>query len=283
MKRVGFIGLGIMGGGMAGNLLKKGFELTVWNRDATKCQPLAEQGAKVAESPAQLAATCEVVVSMLRDDPVVLQLIKDEAMPAAARGTTFIEMSTVTPQCCQQLAAVAQRRGLFYLDSPVTGSSGAAAAGQLNLLVGGSKEVLEAQREILEAMSATITHIGPTASSAYLKLANNQMAAVMLASLGEAMLICEKGGIDRELALNTMIGTLSRVGELKKPKIAARNWDTQFSLDLMHKDMSQAMQAAEKSGLSVPVLAVARESYQRMRQRGKGELDFAVITDPDGE
>jgi 3-hydroxyisobutyrate dehydrogenase len=280
MKKIGFIGLGIMGGGMAANLVKKGYELTVWNRDRKKTGPLVALGAKVADSPATLAAEVEVVVSMLRDDQVVRQLILEEALPAAHPGTTFIDLSTITPGMCRLLEQHASEQGCHFLDAPVTGSKAAAAAGQLNIMVGGSAAVLEAQRDVLEAMSQKITHVGPNGSSAFLKLANNQLAAVMMAALGESLSIIEQTEVDRNLALEIFIGTFARVGGLKLDKIKEKDWSTEFALDLMFKDMTQALQAADEVGVPVPVLGVARESLQRVRQSGKGSLDFSVVADP---
>jgi 3-hydroxyisobutyrate dehydrogenase len=264
---------------MAANLVKKGYAVTVWNRDQSKTAPLAELGASVAPGIAALAQEVEVVVSMLRDDAVVRRLLLEQAIPNAKAGTTFIDMSTVTPGMARQLAEAAAANGCGFLDAPVSGSKAEAAGGQLNIMVGGSAEVLEAQRDILAAMGQNIVHVGPNGASAFLKLANNQLAAVMLAAMGESLALIEKAGIDRTMALEALVGTVSRVAQLKQAKIQAQDWETQFALDLMHKDLTQTLQAADELGLPMPILAVARESYQRARQNGKGALDFAVITE----
>jgi len=279
MKKVGFIGLGIMGSGMAATLVKKGFAVTVWNRDHSKTNPLKELGASVATEVSTLAAEAEVVVSMLRDDAVVRRVLLEQAIPAAKPGTTFIDMSTVTPGMARQLAEGAAAHGCNFLDAPVSGSKAAAAGGQLNIMVGGSAEVLEAQRDVLAAMGQNIVHVGSNGASAYLKLANNQLAAVLLAAMGESLAMVEKAGLDRTMALEVLVGTATRVTQLKQAKIQARDWETQFALDLMHKDLTQTLQAADELGIPMPILAVARESYQRACQQGKGSLDFAVITE----
>lgn len=281
MKKVGFIGLGIMGGGMAGQLLAKGFPLVVWNRDTAKAAPLVEKGATLAQSPADLAAQVEVVVSMVRDDAAVRQILLGEqgAIRAAKPGTTFIEMSTVTPQLVREVAAATEAKGCHYLAAPVTGSKPAAASGKLNILVGGKAETLEVQRDVLEAMGQSITLFGPYEASAIFKLANNQLAAVMLASLGESLALCEAAGLGREVVLEHLIGTVNRVSEMKKNKVLNRDWSTDFATDLMHKDLTQTLQAANELNLSMPVLATVREVYQQARRDGKGGLDFAILAD----
>lgn len=283
MKKVGLIGLGIMGGGMAGQLLQKGYDLTVWNRDANKAQPLVEKGAKLAESPADLASKVEVVISMLRDDAVVREILLGEngAVQAAKPGTTFIDMSTVTPGLTHEFAAATQARGLLYLDAPVTGSKGAAASGQLIILAGGEASTLESVRDILEAMSQTIVHIGPTGSSAVIKLANNQLIGVVLAALGESLALTDAAGLNREMVLEMLIGTVSRVAALKKPKILNHDFSTEFALDLLHKDLTQTLQAANELDVPMPLLAATREIYQQARKNGKGDQDFSAITERD--
>ncbi len=281
MKKVGFGGLGIMGGGMAANLVRKGFEVTVWNRDVTKSAPLTEMGAKVANSPAEMAAEAEVVVTMLRDDAAVRAVLSGPqgAFQSARPGTTFVEMSTVTPSLVQAMVEEAKAHGHSYLDVPVTGSKDAAAGGKLNLLVGGPAEVLEAQRDVLEAISQSITHLGPNGASAYFKLANNQFAAVMLAALGESLAMVEQAGLNREQALEIFVGTASRVCGLKQNKIKNEEWSTDFALEMMLKDMTQSMSAAQELKLPMPIVAAAREVYLRGCQIGLGEVDFAAVTE----
>ncbi len=279
MKRIGFAGLGLMGARMASNLIRKDYEVAVWNRTRAKYAPLVELGAAAAEDPAALARASNVVVSMLRDDAVVRRVILEEALPEARPGTTFIDMSTITPEMCRRLAAEAEARGCSFLDAPVLGSRDAAASGELTILVGGPASVLAEHRDVLEAMGSKIVHVGPNGASAFFKLANNQLAAVLVASLGESLSIIERAGLDRGLALDVLGATASRVVGLKLAKIAGRDWETHFSLDLMHKDLTQTLLAADEVGAAVPVLAAARETYQRAHQQGKGELDFSVVAD----
>ena len=283
MKKVGFIGLGLMGSGMAGRLLERGYELTVWNRNKNKAQPLVEKGAKLAESPADLASRVEVVITMVKDDAAVRKILlgKDGAIQAAKPGTTFIDMSTVTPMMSRELAGVCQEKGFPFLDAPVTGSKGAAASGQLSILVGGEAATLETARPILEAMSQSITHIGANGSAAILKLANNQLMGVLMAGLGESLALCSAAGLDREMCVETLVGTVSRVSALKKPKILNREFSTEFALEMLHKDLTQTLEAANELTLPMPLLAAAREIFQQACRQGKGDQDFSSITQRD--
>jgi 3-hydroxyisobutyrate dehydrogenase len=281
--KIGLIGLGIMGRGMAGQLLQKGFDLTVWNRDISKATPLKEQGAKVAESSAALVADADVVITMLRDDGAVRQtLLGANGILASARPETiFIDMSTVTPMLVNEVATAMREKGCAYLDAPVLGSKDAAAGGKLTVLVGGNAEILEKVRPVLEAVGQNIMHVGANGTSAVLKLANNQAAAVALASVGESLALCEAYSLSlsREQILDLITTTASRVLSMKKEKMVTQDWSTHFALDLMYKDLSQTLGAAGEKHLPMPILAATRETYQRARQSGKGELDFAAVTE----
>ncbi len=281
MKKIGFAGLGIMGSGMAANMIRKGFEVTVWNRDAGRCAPLAAAGARVARTPAEMASQAEVVITMVRDDAAVRAVLSgpEGAFEKAQKGTCFIDMSTVTPGLARAMAQEANKRGFSYLDAPVTGSKGAAAEGKLNILVGGPVEILEEQREVLEAMSQSIAHLGPNGASAYFKLANNQIAAVLMAALGESLALIEQAGIDRQWGIETLAGTVTRVMGLKKEKIQHEDWSTDFALDLMYKDINQALIAAEELKHPQPIVAAAREVYQRGRQANLGSKDFSAVSE----
>ena len=282
MKRVGVVGVGIMGAGMASSLLRNGFPVTVWNRSQEKCMPLVEQGATLALDVASLAANSDVVVSVLRDDQVVREIVLDQILPNARPGTTLIDASTVTPAMSRETAQKAEERGCTLLDAPVMGSKEAAHNGQLTFLVGGSAETLEAQQDVLSAMGQKIVHIGPNGSSAFLKLACNQFVAGIIAAIGEGLTLAQKGGVDRQTAVEIFTSTMTRVAGLKHSKIANRDWSTHFALDLMFKDLVQTQQAAAEAGLSLPVLAAVTDTYEKVRRQGKGELDFSVVADPGG-
>jgi len=282
-KTVGFIGLGIMGGGMVGRLLDQGFAVTVWNRTATKADPLVARGARLAASPAEATATADVVVLIIRDDASVREVLLGSggALAAARPGTTFINMTTTTPGLGQAMEAAAAARGCAFLDAPVAGSRVAAATGKLVISVSGKAEVLEAQRDVLSAMGETIMHLGPVGTSAAFKLANNQFAAALIAVLGEGLALAEASGIAREQMIEALAATATRVCGLKKVKIATREWSPDFTLELMAKDLDQAVDTATKAGLAVPLMRAVRDRYHEARRKGGGnaERDFAVVTE----
>lgn len=279
-KQIGFIGLGIMGGGMAGQLLQKGFDLTVWNRDVAKTADLVKKGARLATSPSELAARASVVITMIRDDAAVRQVVlgPQGALGAARPGTAFINMSTTTPALAHELAKAISARGCSFLDAPVTGSKAAAASGQIGILVGGEASDSEAQRDVLAAMG-NITYVGPVGSSATLKLANNALAATLIAVVGETLALCQSTGLAREMLVETFAGTASRVCSLKKAKIVNLDWSTDFALELMTKDLNQVQETARGANVSLPLITAALEIYEQARREGKGGQDFCVVAD----
>ena len=212
----------------------------------------------------------------------VREVVLEQMLPNAKPGTTFIDMSTVTPAMSRNLAQAARSRGCHFLDAPVMGSKEAAENGQLTILVGGPAETLEAQQDVLNAMGQKIVHVGPNGSSAFLKLACNQFVAGIIAGVGEGLALAKKGGVDRQTAVDVFMGTMARVAVLKHPKIADRDWATHFALDLMFKDLVQTQQAADEVQLPMPVLAAVTDTFERVRRQGMGELDFSVVADPEG-
>jgi 3-hydroxyisobutyrate dehydrogenase len=279
-KQIGFIGLGIMGSGMAGQLLDKGFGLIVWNRSKSKADGLLARGARFAGSLSELGAKADVVITMIRDDASVRQVLcgADGVLAAARPGTAFINMSTTTPVLARELSQLMTARGCIYLDAPVTGSKTAAASGQIGILVGGSAADLEAQRDVLAAMG-NVTHVGPVGSSATLKLANNSIAATLVAAIGEALALCEGSGLPREMLVESFAATASRVCGLKKAKIANREWSTDFALDMMGKDLKQILDPANRGTTALPLITAVRDIHEEGIKRGRGALDFAVVAD----
>lgn len=279
-KRVGMIGCGIMGGGMARRLMSEGFPVAVYNRDVAKVKPLVEAGATAAASVADLAAHTDPVITMLRDDAAVRWAVLGAggALGAARPGTVFINMSTVTPALVRELGTAIERRGCRFLDAPVTGSKAAAAAGTLGLLVSGPAEVLESVREVLSALGS-ITPFGPLGHSATFKLANNQLAAVLIRAIGEGMALCEAGGLDRAMVVEGLSATAARVCGFNKEKLLNRDWSTDFALNMMLKDLDQASQAAAELGVEMPLLETAREIYRKADASGAGQIHFAAVVD----
>jgi 3-hydroxyisobutyrate dehydrogenase len=281
---VALLGLGTMGAGMAGNLLKAGFPLAVYNRSRAKAEAFAAQGARVAETPADAASGAGVILSMLADDGAsrAVWLGSDGALAAAATGAVLVECSTVSPAWIAELAAAARARGLDLLDAPVTGSRTQAAGGQLSFLVGGSEEALATATPVLEAMSKEIVHLGPVGSGAVMKLVNNFLCGVQVASLAEGIAWLEGSGLDREKALD-----LLKRGAPGSPLLAnisarmtSRDYGVNFYLKLMSKDLQYARVAAAESGVDLTTAASARGLFEQAVVQGFGEQDMSAVVEP---
>lgn len=282
--RIAFLGLGIMGSGMARRLLANGFPLTVFNRNTEKSKPFAALGAQIAGSPREAAAQAKVIISMVADDNAsrTLWLGGTGAIAAATLGTVCVECSTVTVNWVLELSGVAGVRGCEFLDAPVTGSKTQAAAGELNFLVGGSAATLEKVRPVLAAMGKTITPIGPTGSGALLKLINNFICGVQVASLAEAMAMIERSGLDRAKTLDIL--TNGAPGSPLMKAVAGRmttpDFTPNFLLRLMAKDLGYAIQVGGKLSVELLTARAALEEFQRAIAMGHGEKDIAAIVEP---
>jgi 3-hydroxyisobutyrate dehydrogenase len=284
MPKTAILGLGVMGAGMAANLLKAHVPLTVWNRTRARAEPFAARGARVAASPREAARGAEVVVAMVGDDAASREVWLGEAGALAAvdRGAVLVECSTLSADWVRELAAAAAARGAALLDAPVGGSKDAAEEGRLVLFVGGEAAALERARPVLEPISQRIVHLGPSGSGAMMKLVNNLMAAVQAAALAEGLVLAERAGLDMTKVVPALIngGPGSPVVKGKAARMANRDYaDTQFALRWMHKDTTYALRAADAHGVPMPVLAAAREVYRAARSLGHDEDDFSAVVE----
>jgi 3-hydroxyisobutyrate dehydrogenase len=269
---------------MAANLLKAGFPLAVWNRSRAKAEGFAAQRARVAETAADAARGADVVLSMLADDGAsrAVWLGTDGALAAAEQGAVLVESSTVTPAWIAELAEAAKARGLDFLDAPVTGSRAQAAGGQLTFLVGGPREALARVTPVLEAMSREILYLGPVGSGAKLKLINNFLCGVQIASLAEGMAWLERSGLDREQALGFLKSGAagSPVVVNVSSRMASRDYAVNFLLKLMAKDLHYAGEDAAESGVELTTAVNARRLFEQAIALGYGDEDMAAVVEP---
>ena len=278
---VALLGLGTMGGGMAANLLKGGFPLTVYSRTASKAEPFAKLGARVAKTPADAAKGAQVIIAMLSDDDASRETWTGEsgALSAASSGTILIEVSTVSPAWITELAGLAKARGLELLDAPVTGSRVQAEAGQLIFLVGGASEAVDKAEPVLRAMGKDVVHLGPVTSGAKMKLVNNFLCGVQIASLAEGLTWLEHSGLDRDRALQVL--TSGAPGSPLLAAISARmtneDYAVNFRLALMAKDLAYAQAAAETSGVELTTAAIAQALFDRAAAAGYAEKDMSSV------
>lgn len=283
-ENVALLGLGTMGAGMASNLLKAGFSLSVYNRTAAKAQALVDVGAHFASTPAAAAKGASVIISMLADDAASREvwLGEEGALEAAEKSAVLIESSTVSPAWIAELAAVAAQRGSDFLDAPVTGSRMQAEAGQLSFLVGGSAAALEKAAPVLKAMSKEIVHLGSVGSGAKMKLINNFLCGVQVASLAEGLTWIERSGLDLEKALSVLksgapgsplLGAISA-------RMVSKKYDVNFLLRLMTKDLLYAQNEATGCHVDLKTAEVARSLFEAAIAQGFGDEDMSSVIEP---
>ena len=285
--RVGFVGLGIMGSRMAANLAAKGMELTVWNRTRARAEPLLAAGASWAETPHQLAERVDAVCVCVAD-PAALKVVAEGAsgfVGALGPRKIVIDFSTVGPDAGRWLEAACSSRAAKYLESPVTGSKNAAAAGTLLLMCGGTPEAFEAAQPVLRAVGSKAIHVGPVGHASTVKLIGNVFIAHMLEALAEGAALGARAGVSIEQILSVVqsSGFASPYWEFKGKALASRDFTTHFSVDLMHKDLTLALGLANGLGVAMPGTAAIRELYQLARARGLGQQDIiatAAVVDP---
>jgi 3-hydroxyisobutyrate dehydrogenase len=280
-QKVALLGLGIMGQGMAGRLISAGFPLTVYNRNRAKAEALVKSGARVANTPREVAADADVIIAMVSDDAASREVWMgaNGALAAARAGACLIEASTLSVQWVTELAAAATKQKCEFLDAPVTGSKPQAAEGQLLFLVGGSVSVLERVRPVLAAMSRDVIHLGPTGSGARLKLINNFLCGVQAASLAEAVSMIHAGSLDPEKSLSVLTGGAPASPLIKSisARAASGDKDINFLLRLMAKDLSYARDEANRAGLTAETSSAALKIFKRAIEKGYGDLDVSAV------
>jgi 3-hydroxyisobutyrate dehydrogenase len=279
--RIGFAGLGLMGGRMARHYLDKGFPLAVWNRTAERCAPLVSAGAVHARTPRDLAERSDVVVACVADPPAVERLIfAEEGVLAAARpGLTYLETSTISPSLARRVDEALRAKGARMLEAPVTGSKMGAEKGTLILMTGGPRELHDELMPVMMAIGSKAIHCGEMGQGSVVKLIGNGLISFMLEGLCEGLVLARKAGIPQETLLEVVMasGYQSPYFPFKGTAIAKRDWDTHFSIDLLVKDQTLALEEASARGVPMPGLAVIREVFQSARARGWGGEDIAAV------
>lgn len=281
-ERIGFIGLGIMGRGMAHNLLKAGFELRVWNRTASRMDELVQAGAIATDTPDDLAAQSDVVIVCVSDTPDVVEVILGEqgVIQGAQSGTLVIDMSTISPQVTQEIAAKLGDKGIQMLDAPVSGGSEGAARGTLSIMVGGDTAQFERALPLLQAMGKTITHVGGHGSGQTVKLVNQILVVGNALAMSEALLFAQAGGVDLQRAFDAVSQGAAGSWMLSNrgPQILARDWRPGFTIDLQQKDLRLVLAAADQMGVPVLATGLISNLYRTLQARDLGgEGNHALI------
>jgi 3-hydroxyisobutyrate dehydrogenase len=274
-KTVGFIGLGIMGTSMAGHILDGGHDLIVYNRTEAKARPLLDKGAVWAANPGDLATLSDIVITIVGypRDVEEIYLGNGGIIDRARPGTILIDMTTSSPEVAKHIAGIAKGSGVFALDAPVSGGDVGARAGNLAIMVGGNGEAFATARPILELMGGKVMHMGPAGAGQHTKMANQIAIASTMMAVSESLAYAEAAGLDRT-ALIELIGTGAAGSFLLNglgPKMVAHDYTPGFFVHHFVKDMNIALAEAERMGLDLPGLALARSLYDKLVAGGFGE------------
>ena len=281
-ERVAFIGLGIMGGPMAANLARTGFDLSDWNRTSEKAERFAsEHGARAAVSPAAAAEGADALVTILPDSPEVEGVLFGDSGAAAAleRGALVIDMSTIAPSAARRIGERLGGEGLDFLEAPVSGSRPKAEDGTLTIMVGGKEEAFRRAMPLFEAMGELIVHVGPQGHAQMAKLLTNTMGAVHAVALAESVVAVRRAGIDPGAFLEVAAGSAgnSTVLGLKGRPMFERNFEPLFKLEHMLKDVRHCLAEAEALGVELRLGSLVEGLYARAAAEGHGEEDFAAV------
>lgn len=271
--RVGIAGAGKMGSAIAGNLLDRGYRVSVWNIDRAMMEPLAEAGAALFDDVQSLVASVDAVIVMLWDDAVAREVSLGQIIPAAREGQLVIESTTLSPAMYERLAEASAQRGVHFLACPVIGSVDGARAGTLTLYPGGSTGAFDRARDLLSAIGSNVHFTGSPSASGHLKLASNCMLAVLADSIGELLGIMGRAGVDRSLAVETLVFMLQRVAT-KRQQLLDGDTQARFSANALLKDLRIAGAAREDLEFDAPVMDCAFAEFERIVETGIGDQDY---------
>jgi 2-hydroxy-3-oxopropionate reductase len=281
MATVGFIGLGIMGGPMAANLVKAGFNVVGYNRSQPAIDKLVSQGGRGAASIAETVRDADVVITMVPDSPDVEAVVlgEDGVLANAKPGLLLIDCSSIRPDTSQRVAEAAKAQGVRALDAPVSGGEQGAIDGVLSIMVGGDAADFEAAKPVLDAVGKTIVHVGPPGSGQTVKAANQLIVAGTIELVAEAIVFLEAYGVDTEAAVKVLAGGLAgnAILERKAAGMLKREFKPGFRLELHHKDLGIVQSAAREAGVVIPLGAVVSQLVAALVARGDGALDHSGL------
>ncbi|GLW05059.1 2-hydroxy-3-oxopropionate reductase [Microtetraspora sp. NBRC 13810] len=281
MNTVGFIGLGIMGGPMADNLLRAGFAVVGYDLAEDSLKRLEAAGGRVGATVAETIAGADVVITMLPDSPHVEEVALGPGgiLENAGEGLLYIDMSTIRPDTSLRVAEAAAAKGVRVLDAPVSGGEKGAVDGTLSIMAGGEADAFEAARQVFDVLGTTVVHVGPAGSGQTVKAANQLVVGGTYALIAEAIVLLEKSGVDAHRGLDVLAGGLagSRILELKRTTMINRQFKPGFRIDLHHKDMGIALAAAREAGVALPVTGVIAQLIAAARAQGHGSLDHSAL------
>jgi 3-hydroxyisobutyrate dehydrogenase len=277
--KVAVLGTGIMGAAMARNLLAEGMEVSAWNRSREKAEPLAEDGAKVADSPAEAARDADFLLTMLADADAVEEAIAGDVLPALAEDGVWLQMSTVGEDGSNRLAETANEHGVDFVDAPVLGTRQPAEQGQLMVLASGPEEIRERSQRIFDAVGSKTVWLGEAGAGSRLKLVVNNWIVGLLGVLAETVALANSTGVDPARFLETIEGGPLGLpyAQLKGNMMIEEDFPTSFSARLARKDTGLVLDTAEAQDLEMPIARAVAARFDEAIQAGHGEQDMAAI------
>jgi 2-hydroxy-3-oxopropionate reductase len=280
--KIGFVGLGIMGGPMARNVMNAGYKLVLFNRTRGKAEELAEDNpAEVADSISGLARQSDVVITMLPGPPEVEAVYAGEGglLASMHQGTLLVDMSTSSPVLARGLAREAAERGIGMLDAPVSGGDVAAEQGTLSIMAGGEEPDFARARPLFEAMGETLVHVGESGTGQVTKAANQIVVALVLEAVSEALVLSSRAGVAPSQLIEVLSGGLAanRAMEVKRDKMLGHDFQPGGKVEFHHKDLGIALEAGREYGVSLPVTALVDQMFGELKARGRGDWDHSAL------
>ncbi len=280
-KKIGFIGLGIMGRPMAKNLLKAGFPIVAYDLNKDAVADLVKAGALAASSSKEAAGEADVIITMLPDSPDVKEVIlgKDGVLEGIKPGSIVIDMSSINPLVSQEIEKELRKKGVEMLDAPVSGGETGAIQGTLAIMVGGEEKIFKDCVDIFNAVGKNIVRVGGIGAGGFVKLVNQIIVAMNIAAVGEAFTLGAKAGLDPQVIHQAIRGGLagSQVLETKAPMIFGRNFKPGFKIKLHHKDLQNALSTAKDLGVPLPLSSFVQQIFLSLMTEGRGEEDHSAL------
>jgi 3-hydroxyisobutyrate dehydrogenase-like beta-hydroxyacid dehydrogenase len=281
MANLGFVGLGVMGGEMVLRLLSKGHSVTGYNRTRSKAEGLMQKGMKWVDSPRAVAAASDVIFSMVTNSAALEAIVEgpDGILAGLTPGKFYVDISTVSPEYSRAVAAKVRAKGSDMIDAPVSGSVITLQEGKLSVMVGGRKETFEKLKPILLDIGPKVTYVGDNGLALVMKIATNLSLAVQMLAFSEGVLLAEKSGISREVAVEVLVNSAvaSPMIKYRGPFVLQLPKEAWFNVNMMQKDMLLALELGRKLDVPMPSTAVANEFLTAARGMGLVQEDFAVV------
>jgi 2-hydroxy-3-oxopropionate reductase len=277
MKKIGFIGLGIMGKPMALNLLKSGFDVSILITSKASGE-LGIAGANVCANLEDLSANCEVIITMLPDSPEVLEVV-NQLVHSIKPGTLFIDMSSIAPAATKNIHDIFKKKGVEALDAPVSGGQVGAVAGSLSIMVGGSEMAFKNALPIFEAMGKNIVHIGESGAGQITKVCNQMIVGITIQAVSEAITLAKSAGVNVEKVRDVLLGGFaqSKILDLHGKRMIDENFVPGFTVNLHNKDLGIALKTSQELGLTLPGTEMAASLMEKAIKKGNGHLDHSSL------